>query len=173
MSPTRRGYITAEDLERRAFALLEKHRIQKPPVDVDAIALEEGLSFELTTFSVASGAYVGLGDGHGRALIARGESAVRQRYSKAHELAHHLIDRQHETWQLAPSFRGHDRHWPHEKFAAYLLMPRGWVIATVEHAMQNGRSGAQLVERVARVFDVSRAAAAVRLRELGYEEAVK
>ena len=171
MTPTSR-YLTSEEIERRAFALLEKHRVRKPPIDIDAIALEEGLTFELTTFSVASGAYIGLGDGHGRALISRDESQVRQRYSKAHELAHHLIDRQHETWQLAPSFRGRDRHGPHEKFAAYLLMPRGWMVATVEHALQNGRSGAELVERVSRVFNVSRQAAVVRLRELGYEDAI-
>lgn len=173
MSTTKRGYISAEDIEQRAFALLEKHRVRKPPIDIDAIAMEEGLVFELAAFEIASGAYVGFGDGQGRALINASQHPTRQRYSKAHELAHHLIDRQHETWQLAPSFRGRDRHWPHERFAAYLLMPRGWVVATVEHAMQNGRSGAQLVDRVARVFDVSRAAATVRLRELGYEELVK
>lgn len=171
MTTTRRGYITSEDIEQRAFELLDRHRVRRPPIDIDAIALAEGLVFELAEFEVASGAYLGLGEGRGRALIARGDHPLRRRYSKAHELAHHLIDQAHEPWQLAPSFRGRDRHWAHEKFAAYLLMPRGWVVATVEHALQNGRHGEQLVERIARVFDVSRGAAKVRLRELGYEEA--
>lgn len=172
MTPTKRGYITSEDIERRAYALLEKHkaRIRKPPIDVDAIAEAEGLVYAQAEFEVASGAYVGMGDGRGRALINRAHPRTRQRYSKAHELAHHLIDKTHEAWQVAPSFRGRDRHWPHEKFAAYLLMPRGWVVATVEHALRHGRDGEQLVERIAKVFDVSRGAARIRLEELGYGE---
>lgn len=164
----------SQSIERLACDLLARHGLDAPPVNVDEIAQREGLNFEIA--DTATGHYYREPDGRGRALIPASEHPLRRRFTKGHELAHHLLDEPREVHaegyrhlQLPSGYRGRDRHWAHERFAAALLMPRDWVGTFMRDQGWRLERGA-LVVRVARTFDVSRAAAEVRLRELGHIE---
>jgi len=165
---------SADDMEMLAERVLARRGIYAPPVNVDEIANAEGLDFQLVDLVELSGGYMRDGDGRGHAMIAAKEHRLRQRFTKAHELAHHLLDepaRAHAqgfpNLQLPTGYRGRDRHWIHERFAAALLMPRRWVGDLIrEKGWQLER--AVLVGRVAHTFDVSRAASEIRLVELGH-----
>lgn len=168
--------LTRETVERLADRILERNGVASPPVDVDLISEREGLAFEYADFRAASGAYYSEGPGRGRAIISSGEHPLRQVFSKAHELGHHMIERPEnarmagiEYVQLPAAYRGRDRHWAHEFFAACLLMPRRWIgMYMRDRGWQLERP--QLVDDVARRFGVSRRAAEVRLCELGHIE---
>lgn len=167
---------TRETIERLALALLERNGVAHPPVDIDLIADREGLAFEYAEFRTASGAYYAEGPGRGRAIISSSDHPLRQVFSKAHELGHHMIERPENVRiagfqyvQLPAAYRGRDRHWAHEFFAACLLMPRGWIGSYMrERGWKLERP--QLIADVARRFGVSRRAAEVRLNELGHIE---
>lgn len=163
-------------MELLAERVLARNRVWAPPVNVDEVANAEGLDFALEDLDSAYGAYVRGAGGRGHAFIAVGQHRLRQRFTKAHELAHHLVD-EPERWHIEgmpelriPSgYRGRDRHWLHERFAAALLMPRAWVGQFMrDRGWQYERP--RLIAECARAFDVSRAAAEVRLRELGHIE---
>jgi Zn-dependent peptidase ImmA (M78 family) len=161
-------------MERLAELVLHRNGVDAPPVDVDLIAEREGLTYEPSDTHVVSGAYYYMGGGRGRAFITRHEHPLRQVFTKAHELAHHLVDEQHVAHaagypllQLPSGYRGRERHGLHDRFAAALLMPRSWIGAFMR--TRGWRlERAQLIAAVGRHFGVSRRAAEVRLRELGH-----
>lgn len=161
-----------EAIEAAAALVLGRARQNAPPVDVDHVADREGLRFEYVMLASVSGAYLREGDERGCAFIAANEHPLRQRFSKAHELAHHLFDEPryahaagYPALALPTGYRGKERHWLHERFAACLLMPRPWVGEYVRHHYDDR---ARLIASLARTFQVTRAAAEVRLRELGH-----
>jgi len=162
--------IEPEDIQALAAGVLRRNGVRMPPVDVQRIARDEGLDFSFVALERTSGAYFRDRDGHGHVVISSTNSRVRQRFTIAHELAHHLMDEPAvSTAPLLPAgYRGRDRHWAHEYFAGCLLMPRPWV-ANVFRARGIALSSDELAAEIARRFDVSRAAALVRMRELGYE----
>lgn len=163
-------------MERLAERVLDNRRVFTPPVNVDEVANACGLDFQLVDLLSLSGGYLRDPDGRGHAMIAAGHHRLRQRFTKAHELAHHLLDEESDVriegmphLQLPSGYRGRDRHWAHERFAAALLMPRAWVGQFVRERGWQYEPKRMVVE-CARMFDVSRAAAEVRLRELGHIE---
>lgn len=149
------GYVV-EDLAR---SILARHAIVDAPVDVDAVARAEGLTFEHAPTFLVRGAYFVGPDARGRAFIREADPPLVQRFTKAHELGHHVLD---TVLELPESYRLADRHPLHERFAGALLMPREWVAEVTHRAEGRGRVGA-----VARMFQVTWPAALVRLRELG------
>jgi Zn-dependent peptidase ImmA (M78 family) len=165
---------THESIELLAERVLARNRVWAPPVNVDEVANAEGLDFQLVDLHDLSGGYVRDENGRGHAMIAASEHRLRQRFTKGHELAHHLVDHPERLealgfpyLRLPTGYRGRERHWAHERFAAALLMPRGWVASFMrDRGWQLERD--RLVIEAARVFDVSRAAAEIRLRELGH-----
>lgn len=167
---------TPESVELAATRVLTRHAISAPPVDVDWIAEREGLRFEYLDLDRISGAYVREGERRGCAFISSREPPLRQRFSKAHELAHHLFDEPvishaagYPALRLPIGYRGRERHWAHEMFAACLLMPRAWVGTFIRDRGWMLDRFPQITE-TARIFHVSRNAAEVRLRELGHIE---
>ena len=154
-----------EAAEQLAWAVLVRAAVTRPPVDVDAVAASVGLRFDHMDFTATLGAYV---RGFDRAMIGSRQHPLRQRFTKAHELAHHLID-EPTGWvarmqlPLPPrgTYAGVDYHEAHEFFAASLLMPRPW-IRHLERATWRSRD----IADVARRFGVTKIAAAVRLGEL-------
>lgn len=102
-------------------------------------------------------------------MLKHDEPMVRQRFSLAHELKHVLDD---ELIDLAPrglypSVGGYSRHERAERvcdrFAAALLMPRPLLRA-------DWADGLQDIAKLAKRYDVSRAAMRVRLSQLGLLE---
>lgn len=169
-------WINAADVERVAEAVLVRHKIGRPPVDVDRIAELDGLRWEYADLAGVGGMYYNEGPGHGVATINAREHPLRQRFTKAHELAHHLLDGAGQIraaglghLTLPSGYRGRDSHWAHDRFAAALLMPRAWIGAYMrDHGWKLERP--QLVADIAREFRVSRRAAEVRLEKLGHIE---
>jgi len=169
-------WASGEDMERLAEGVLARRGLYAPPVNVDEVANACGLDYQLVDLERLSGGYLRDPDGRGHAMIAARDHRLRQRFTKAHELAHHLLDEPAsvsvvgmEYLQLPSGYRGRDRHWAHERFAAALLMPRDWVGQFMrDRGWQLERD--RLIVAFARAFDVSRNAAEVRLRELGHIE---
>lgn len=167
--------MTSEDIERLAMRLVSEHGSAAPPVNVDEVANRLDLDFVLADFDSLDGSYIADEHGRAHAMINRHKPRLRQRFTKAHELAHHVLDNPtivkvagFEHLRLPSGFRrGHEREWAHQRFAGAVLMPRSWVAAFMrEQGWRLERP--PLVARVARVFDVSMSAAEVRLRELGH-----
>ncbi len=167
---------SSEEIELLAELLLARHGVYAPPVNVDEVSNAEGLDFQLVELGALSGGYMRDNEGHGHAMIAAGEHRLRRRFTKAHELAHHLFDEPEIAYargfpqlRLPTGYRGRDRHWAHQRFAAALLMPRSWLgIFVRERGWRLSRD--TLVREIARTFDVSRSAAEIRLVELGHIE---
>lgn len=101
------------------------------------------------------------------------ERRLRQHFTKAHELRHILDSAVPPAQTLQPSAYGKStspRHWAQEYFAGSLLMPRPWVADFIRETLGWGTRD-ELIREVARRFQVRRAAAEVRLRELRHIEA--
>lgn len=153
--------ITGAYVEDLAAAVLERNGVTAAPVDVDHVAGLEGLVFDLAPFQVLQGGYArDLPDGRSHAFIREGDHPLVQRFTKAHELCHHVLD---ELVELPEAYRKADRHYLHERFAAAFLMPREWVAGVVD---ESRRANAPVVQAVAQRFQVTWPAALVRLREL-------
>ncbi|HEV8670836.1 MAG TPA: ImmA/IrrE family metallo-endopeptidase [Candidatus Limnocylindria bacterium] len=156
-------------VERLAWEVLARSDVTRPPVDIDAIAAREGLRFVPATFDSILGVYCGDPPSHVKlpfAMIASHQHPLRQRFTKAHELGHHLMD-EPRGWvarMRLPSgleHRSRDYHEWHECFAASLLMPRRWV-----DQFDGGSWRRDDIARLARRFAVTKIAAATRLEEL-------
>lgn len=122
-----------------ALALLKKHKITKPEVDVEALARECGL---VVAYVDVEGKLSGqlYPDMHEITLNTRGRSRVRQRFTLAHELGHWQLGH-HLLGELPPDTLGyagafedegsHEGRSPIEieanTFAAELLMPGPWI----------------------------------------------
>ena len=168
--------MQAEAIARIARDVLARNGQKAPPVNIDYVASGEGLVYVLTDVERISGGYFCDLDGHGHAIISSREHPLRQRFTKAHELGHHLLDEavapvsiiQPSAYRKTNS----PRHWAQEYFAGSLLMPRPWIADFVRNTHGWGTTP-ELIREVARRFQVSRPAAEVRLRELGHIESLK
>jgi hypothetical protein len=162
-----------EAIETLAWEVLARAGITRPPVDIDAIAAAEGMRFVSEDFDSLLGVYCSDPPSHiptPFAMISSHQHPHRQRFTKAHELAHHLMDEPRgwvarmrlplPRWdrRIASKFGYHPTH---EFFAASLLMPRRWV-----EQFDGGSWRRDDVARLARHFAVTKIAAAVRLEEL-------
>jgi transcriptional regulator with XRE-family HTH domain len=150
-----------------ALELLAKAGVNQPPVPVKKLAIECGarvLEYPLT--DGVSGVLLELDDG---AVIGyrSGDNAVRQRFTIAHELGHHLL-RHYDNFHIDPTRTAEDGHppgydWKDERaandFAAQLLMPATWVS---QYLKQLGPT-----KRLAQKFQVSQEAMSYRLVNLG------
>lgn len=164
-----------EAVETLAWEVLARAAVTRPPVDIDAVAAGEGLGYRPIAFRECLGAYVrngfpGAGPSWARqsfAFIGMHQHPLRQRFTKAHELAHHLMDDGRVDWvarmrlPLPRRYEGNVYHEAHELFAASLLMPRRWVEGFDGGSWRRGD-----VASLARHFAVTKIAAAVRLDEL-------
>lgn len=152
--------------KRNAQMILDKHWDRKLPVDILKIANELGLSVRYLTGNAEllySGEYK-QDDGSGRPVcyINRNDTVERQRFTLAHEVAHHVLAH-------GPALRDTDRSMhsydPKEReaniFAANLLMPDKAVKSMID-------SGITDAVRLADIFAVSVPALKIKMKELGY-----
>jgi len=162
--PTKEISIGADRPARAARELLEAAEIGSSPIPVRKLAercgvlvidrqFEDALSGLI--IEAAEGAVIAVNDEH---------AAVRQRFTIAHELGHHLLGHHDEFHiDVGGSEHGHPPgyDWRNERaaneFAAELLMPS----RLVDQAHSSGR------ESLAQLFEVSALAMDYRLRNLG------
>lgn len=159
--------------ERLLGVILEHHRDWKPPVDVETFARTVGiLEFrDLEVDGFVGALMTDLEKTKGIILSATGMSAVRRRFTVAHELGHFLIaahrgDKRCTSKDLMET-RRETSHQKEEaqanRFAAGLLMPKPWFVA------QTDDLGSPLLEHLrvlAATYSVSMEAAANRYAEL-------
>jgi len=161
--------VQAEAIARIAREVLARQGQKAPPVDIDYVAAGEGLVFVPADIERISGGYFCDLDGHGHAIISSREHPLRQRFTKAHELGHHILDEAVRPASLvqASAYRkaNSPRHWAQDYFAGSLLLPRRWVADLIRDTQGWGTPD-ELIREVAKRFEVSRPAAEVRLREL-------
>lgn len=163
--------------EEAALELLGKYAVVEAPVDVERIALHEGAE---VVRGPAKGNEAGfaLRDG-GRKIIGVNvrNHALRQRFTIAHELGHLVlhpgkplimdpavrVNKRNETSSLGTDFEEIQAN----SFAATLLMPRHLLSSAVAVEAESVRSQGELVERLAKAFEVSQDAMMYRLMNLG------
>ncbi len=162
---------------RQAERLIQEYRVERPPVDVESIARSLGLQvLRAPLGDDVSGLLVTKG-GKSTIFVAEHHHENRQRFSIAHEIAHHAlghhfgdehvhVDR--VSMRDAKSSRGTDLlEIEANQFAAALLMPENLVAREMKNVA--GRDPEARVAELARRFKVSSEAMAWRLGALGYE----
>jgi Zn-dependent peptidase ImmA (M78 family) len=119
-----------------------------------------------------SGLLHALPNGEFAVIVSRDDPPERQRFTIAHEVGHRLLHPAYESHGMLDQLAARSDYGRIESvvnhFAACLLMPRSWIraVAQREHFLERS----VLIAETARRFDVSRAAAEIRLVELGHVE---
>lgn len=136
------------------------------PVDPVTIASKMGISVLADPGFSGSGHYQPAKDNSPPLITYKSsESKMRQRFTVAHELGHHVMNHG-ERDRDTPDRFSMGYHDPIEvnanRFAAHLLMPEQIVNALIRVR------GIRSVDELARMFAVSKAAMRFRLKELGY-----
>ena len=166
---------TIRKIEERASKLLRSHRVNAPPVDVRLLAENEGIRVVYQELDDnISGMLVQAGDETFIGVNA-GHHENRQRFTLAHELAHHQLHPNTPTVYvdgMMVHFRGADTQGPApieleaNAFAAALLMPEEFLRRDLgDRAFDMFDEAA--VRRLAQTYKVSVQALTIRLMELG------
>jgi len=161
---------------KKATELLERAAVASTPVPVDRVAAAVGASIRFEAFDgQMSGMVLRSTDGTAVIGINSNHSAVRRRFSIAHEIGHlvlHEEDALHvDAWtpfayRTDTSSLGTDpREIEANQFAAELLMPEQLVRADVQGFAD--LSVEDVVERMAERYEVSAQAMTLRLHRLG------
>lgn len=171
---------TRREIEEKVDKLLRRHEISTAPVDVDAIARNEGLSIaEIALDGEVSGALLRRGRTGGIAVNSA-HHLNRRRFTVAHETAHFILDHKgeedHFDWQFTvirrdglSSEASDAQEIEANFFAASLLMPKEMVRKDMEIlARQIGDSEVSEIHirNLARKYLVSEAAMRYRLMNL-------
>jgi|SRR5450759_1488160 len=164
-----------EEAQQLAKTVLLEHGVMHPPVDVLALAQDEGIRV----------VFKDLEDKISGMLVQNGKETVigvnsrhhenRQRFTLAHELAHHHMHASHPTVYvdgMMVHFRGEDPYGPvpievqANAFAAALLMPEGFLREELQDRAFD-MFDELAVRRLAQKYKVSVQALTIRLMELG------
>ena len=169
--------MSVERAAERARKILQEQRIATVPVDVERLAKRMGLRvIEEKLESEISGMLYREGES-AVILINRDDAPVRKRFSIAHELGHYylhanssvFVDRR-VRYRDSNSSQGIFREEIEaNNFAAELLMPEAQVFheTTRLRARRFTLGDEELIEELAKRFQVSRQAMEVRLANLG------
>jgi Zn-dependent peptidase ImmA (M78 family)/DNA-binding XRE family transcriptional regulator len=162
--PPRRLTIRSRQPAHAANELIEAAQVRQPPVDVRQLAeLCGALVLPRTLPEPLSGLILELDDEGAVIGVNSTHSTVRQRFSMAHELGHHLLRHADRFHLDVDGGVPPDYDYPSERaaneFAAELLMPRRFLAP----AFDRDPNAASLAKR----FDVSAMAMGYRLVNLG------
>lgn len=173
MAPSSKG---VSPIERKALDLLQKARINSPPVDVELAARTLGIRVEQGEFDEdCSGVLLRGKQGSPVIGVNWQHHPNRQRFTVAHEIGHFLLheDRAHIDNGTYVKFRdavsgsgtvAEERD--ANQFAAVLLMPAEWVTREFS-AVPLDPADELALERLASKFEVSALAMSFRLQNLG------
>jgi Zn-dependent peptidase ImmA (M78 family) len=171
-----KGYIRPQQFDRLTEELIARLPVTRPPVPVESIANDLGLTVEYTDLGKGvSGLLVASGTG-GTIGINKRHHPVRQRFSIAHEIGHFklhasasenlFIDKEYVLFRDDRASRGEIGHEIQANmFAASLLMPAPFLrLRIAERHVDLGDD--EQVSELADAFQVSLAAMAYRLMRL-------
>jgi Zn-dependent peptidase ImmA (M78 family) len=162
--------------EQVAIDLLDKHGIDTPPIDVEAIATQLDVDVRYEPFDGGlSGALYRAEDGHALLGVNNWHAEVRQRFTIAHELGHLLLHADElfvdgvlkRDDQSSLAIRSHEIE--ANAFAAELLMPRKLILAEINKLLETNATPDpnRLIGHLARLFEVSERAMQFKLVNLG------
>lgn len=163
--------------EERAIALLVQHKVNEPPVDVAAIALQEGAKVVFQDLEAKVSGVLVQKDKTATIGINALHHPNRQRFSIAHELGHYLMHADQPT-VFVDEMLVHFRADPHgvasdereveaNAFAAALLMPGTWLKQDLAEKNIDALFGDRPLEQLARRYEVSTLALSIRMVNLG------
>jgi Zn-dependent peptidase ImmA (M78 family) len=150
----------------------KKYRLDEPPFNLFEVAKGEG--FQIIYFTPTEETYSisGLLEKEGKKVIYLNvtESAARQNFTLAHELAHYFLRHPSNEYGVyrRDSFYAEkpEKEQEADYFAAELLMPKKLIKKTKKlYSLQDDD-----VQSLARLFGVSTSAMRYRLKELSHEE---
>jgi Zn-dependent peptidase ImmA (M78 family) len=167
---------------RTAERILEKHNVQRAPVDVRAIASAYATVVDRILDPEISGVVAPIDQGKWIIVVNSGHPSVRRRFTIAHELGHILLhgytaphaDRTFRFRDARSSEGSALEEIQANQFAAELLMPRPLLLkATSSYELYHAPSSAgddeafeACVANLAKHFKVSRQAMTIRLSSL-------
>jgi Zn-dependent peptidase ImmA (M78 family) len=166
----------------QAEKLIQELAIRGPRVDVEAVAEVLGLPIHYDDLGDSSVSGLLVSDGKNTAIFIKQDDApVRQRFSIAHEIGHHVLGHQFEDGQHVHVDRGHiitprdsrsstgedPREVEANQFAAALLMPHHFIRARATAVSEGGPLRDYHVSQLAGEFDGSEQAMTIRLTGLG------
>lgn len=120
---------TLRDAENAAIAAREAAGVTGPILDLSAVAAALGLlAFSLNVPGTPyEGAYISL-DGFGVTYVNGAFDVGRRRFSLAHEIGHHFLQDEYDTFTSNPDGRGR-REKLVDAFAIHFLMPQAGVLS--------------------------------------------
>lgn len=162
--------------------MLKKHKIKRPPVQIKDIA--EGLSIDVVPHFISediSGVLMAKG-ASGTIAYNPNDPPLRHRFTIAHELGHFILHKKNSVSSeqlfvdrdFLVKYRSSNKYSPTEyeqeqqanAFAAALLMSEEFVHAELAKMDYDDLSEIQLIEALARVFEVSPTAMTYRFSNL-------
>jgi Zn-dependent peptidase ImmA (M78 family) len=153
----------ADTVERKALEVLKRFGLVDPPVGLEDICRAEGLAVCARPFDYVAGLFLN-DDVFPVIVVNSRQPSARQRFTVAHELGHYYL--RHERGSFAEPGGGSRQERDAERFAANLLMPAAWVR---RYWATYGANPENRISILAAMFEVSRAALRVRLKELGLD----
>ena len=163
--------------EERAIKLLKQHKIKGPPVNVAAIAQEEGAKVVFQDLEAKVSGVLVQKDKTATIGINALHHPNRQRFSIAHELGHYLMHADRPTVfvdEILVHFRADapvpaldDREVEANAFAAALLMPSAWLKSDLAERNIDALFGDRPLALLARRYEVSPLALSIRMVNLG------
>lgn len=169
-------YISPQQVERLTEPLIEQFGVVRPPVPVESIAGELGLTVEYTSLGAGISGLLVVSRGTATIGINKRDPRVRQRFTIAHEIGHFrlharrsndvFIDTEYTLFRDNRASRGEVRDEIQANlFAASLLMPASLLRRRIEQGEIDVADDVQ-VTSLAYAFEVSLSAMAYRLMRL-------
>lgn len=155
----------------KAEAIRRKYNLTGPPVNLFAIAPNEGIEIIYFTPNEETSDVSGLLDKERRTIFLNvAESAGRQNFTLAHEFAHYFLDHKSDEYGVYRRDSLYAEGKPEKEqeadcFAAELLMPEPFITKLKARYDLTDRDAPTL----AKLFGVSPSAMRYRLRDLAYE----
>lgn len=166
-------------IEKQVSDLLDNEGIDSLPIPVEKIARTKGV--EVVPYDLGnevSGVLL-INDSKGTIGYNPTQSKVRQRFTIGHELGHYLLHGESSKTLFVDKdfivkFRSKKNYTPTEQrheseanaFAAALLMPKNFIFQELKKQKFQTLSESELIEELAKVFDVSIPAMTYRLSDL-------
>jgi Zn-dependent peptidase ImmA (M78 family) len=164
-----------QDATEQAEALLKASGVKELPVPVDAIARQSNVAVQYIPLDDEISGMSFIKNGVAVIVVNAGHHPNRQRFTLAHELAHHVLHTSYLTKNVhvdtavlqrnEKSSEGRDlKEVEANAFAAELLMPKGFLKAI---GRVDANNDAKIAE-IARQFKVSPTAMAIRLESIRF-----
>lgn len=174
--------LTATELnkiERKADAIIRENGISSPSIPVETIAKKKGLNVIAYNLGAEISGVLVVSAGMGTIGFNPGDHKGRQRFTIAHELGHFIlhtnssdelfIDKEYlvKYRKDKPYTNGELRQeLEANAFAAALLMPKVFIAEELEKSEYADLAEVKLIEKLAKVFNVSVPAMTYRLTNL-------